>query len=157
WDAAGCVQTVNVLDASNGTILDSQMLAAFDGGVYLVWDLQGHIQIQFIREAGPRAVFSGVFFDPVSEIADSTQPSAAQSLDAAMADASFPSLSWVDTSDTEAGFTIERASDEDGPFDPIATVGENVTTYSDIDALPGMTYFYRVRASGSSGDSDYSN
>jgi len=39
----------------------------------------------------------------------------------------------------------------------IATVSENVSTYSDTDFNDGITYYYRVRSYNSNEDSDYSN
>ncbi len=69
-------------------------------------------------------------------------------------------LSWLDDSSDEDGFRIERAPDIGGfpgAWMQIATVGTNVTTYSDT-GLPAHTkYWYRVRAYNGAGDSDYSN
>jgi hypothetical protein len=39
----------------------------------------------------------------------------------------------------------------------IATVGANVTLYNDRTGTRGRTYYYRVRASNSGGNSAYSN
>lgn len=66
-------------------------------------------------------------------------------------------LSWSDNSVHEQGFAIERS--EDGvAFDEIATVNENVTTYTDNDNLEeGTVYYYRVRGFNLAGYSPYSN
>lgn len=66
-------------------------------------------------------------------------------------------LSWKDNSDDETGFKIERKKGEGDTFSQIATVGANVTTYSDTGLSPSTTYYYRVRAYNASGDSSYSN
>jgi hypothetical protein len=66
-------------------------------------------------------------------------------------------LSWTDNSDNETEFKIERSTDAGITFTEIATVGANVTTYPDTGLAPSTTYAYRVRASNSTGDSDYSN
>ena len=42
-------------------------------------------------------------------------------------------------------------------FAQIATVGPNVTSYTDTGLLPLVTYCYRVRAYNGAGDSGYSN
>jgi hypothetical protein len=67
-------------------------------------------------------------------------------------------LTWTDDSNNEAGFKIERCTDPDcNDFTQIATVGVNVTIYSDKGLLPSTTYNYRVSAYNSGGDSDYSD
>jgi hypothetical protein len=65
-------------------------------------------------------------------------------------------LAWNDNSNNESGFRIERAVGGIF-FSEIAVVGANVTTYSDQNVLPGITYHYRVRAYNELGNSAYSN
>ena len=51
WDSGGFrAQTVDVLDASTNTLLDSQYVAKFSGGVYLVWEVRGHVQIRVTKD-----------------------------------------------------------------------------------------------------------
>ena len=67
---------------------------------------------------------------------------------------------WVDNSFNEVSFLIERALDNGGVpglWTQIATVGSNVTSYSDTGLSPNVTYWYRVRASNVAGYSAYSN
>lgn len=66
-------------------------------------------------------------------------------------------LTWVDNSDNENGFEIERASNPTGAFVRIASVGPNVTTYADTTPVPGASYIYRVRAFNAAGSSGYTN
>lgn len=66
------------------------------------------------------------------------------------------SLSWTDNSNNETGFKIER-SVSGGSYVQIATVGANVTTYSDVTVTGATTYAYRVKAYNDGGDSAYSN
>ena len=65
-------------------------------------------------------------------------------------------LSWTDNSSDEDGFKIERAPGTTSTFTQIATVGANVTTYSNTDLAAGSTFTYRVRAFDAGGDSAYS-
>jgi PKD repeat protein len=65
-------------------------------------------------------------------------------------------LAWTDNSDNESSFKIER-SINGIDFSQIDSVGANVTTYSDTMVAESTTYWYRVRASNSAGDSAYSN
>jgi alpha-tubulin suppressor-like RCC1 family protein len=66
-------------------------------------------------------------------------------------------LSWTDNSFNETGFIIERKTGVTGEWQQIGTVGANITSYSDAEALPGNTYYYRVCAYNSFGNSLYSN
>ncbi len=68
WDSSARSETINVLDAVTGVVLNSQVLPAgsFHYGEYLVWTVQGHVQFQIIENAGANAVISGFFFDPLS-------------------------------------------------------------------------------------------
>ena len=61
WNYKGRSQTVTVTDAQGNT-LDAQSLSSFTGGVYLVWNLSGHVQIHVTATGGPNAVVSGLFF-----------------------------------------------------------------------------------------------
>ena len=65
-------------------------------------------------------------------------------------------LSWVDSSANENGFTIERRSGTDA-YAAIAAVGANVTAYLDSGLSTNRLYFYRVRAFNTAGNSGYSN
>ena len=67
-------------------------------------------------------------------------------------------LTWTDLTSTETGFRIERKSGAGGSYAAIATVGANTTSW--VDAGPfvlNASYFYRVIATGASGDAGASN
>jgi len=66
-------------------------------------------------------------------------------------------LSWTDNSFNEMGFQIERKTITDTDYSLLATVGSNVTLYSDTTVSPTTTYYYRVRAYNTFGDSPFSN
>jgi hypothetical protein len=65
-------------------------------------------------------------------------------------------LTWDDQSSNESGFEIERKTGTKGVYGQLATVGPNVTSYTDTGLRPGTTYFYRVRAYNEKGHSAYS-
>jgi hypothetical protein len=65
-------------------------------------------------------------------------------------------LAWSDTSATEDGFRIERSKDGQ-TYTVIATVGANVTAFSDTGVTANTTYYYRVAAFNAGGVSGYSN
>ena len=65
-------------------------------------------------------------------------------------------LMWMDTSNDEDGFKIERRAEGAEQFELIATQKANVTSYTDSDVTAGITYCYRVRAFNATGVSAYS-
>ncbi len=63
WDTTARRETVAITDAS-GNVLNSQSLtSSFNGGVYLVWNVSGHVKVQVTLAGGANAVISGLFFD----------------------------------------------------------------------------------------------
>lgn len=67
-------------------------------------------------------------------------------------------LAWTDNADNETAFEIYRAETSVGIFALIATVGTNVTSYSDVIGLsPGTEYSYRLRATNAFRASNFSN
>jgi len=65
-------------------------------------------------------------------------------------------VTWSDNSGDETGFRVERRSGG-GAFAEIASVGPNVTSYTDNGLTASTSYAYRVRAVNATGPSDYSN
>jgi serine protease AprX len=65
-------------------------------------------------------------------------------------------LSWGNVSN-ESGYKIERSLDGTSGWTQIATPAADVTTYRDSGLTLSTTYYYRVRAYNSAGDSAYSN
>ena len=65
-------------------------------------------------------------------------------------------LAWIDNSTNETGFRIERSTDNVN-FAQIASVGANIEAYSNTGLAGSTTYYYRVRATNTTGNSAYSN
>ena len=66
-------------------------------------------------------------------------------------------LSWRDTSEEEAGFTIERREDSDTTWEDVTAAKADQTSYIDDNLSPATTYTYRVTAFNAAGASTPSN
>ncbi|MEQ1850143.1 MAG: fibronectin type III domain-containing protein [Chthoniobacteraceae bacterium] len=82
---------------------------------------------------------------PRVPLAFSASPASAQQID----------LAWIDQSDNETGFAIERSM-ESGEFVQIAETGPGTVAISDLELTPGTHYRYRIRAFNTYGESAYS-
>jgi FtsP/CotA-like multicopper oxidase with cupredoxin domain len=68
------------------------------------------------------------------------------------------SLTWVDNSNNETGFTIQRATNTGFTAGlTVFAVGANVTTYTDTTVVINTKYYYRVLAYNPIGNSAWSN
>ncbi|MHB9002941.1 MAG: cell wall-binding repeat-containing protein [Coriobacteriia bacterium] len=96
--------------------------------------------------------------DMMHGVAFTTRPDAPTGLAAASVAGPGIELTWTDNSHNETGFKIERA--EDSSFTVGLTefqVAEGVTIYTDTTIAPATTYYYRVFAINTVGDTtDYS-
>ena len=105
---------------------------------------------------GARALDS-VFIDQVQLFVESntgpvTLPVAPSGLSG---DASSPgviALSWTDNADNETSYTVQRSDDGNG-WSTFASLGTNAQSYNDSSVASLTTYFYRVLAGNSAGDS----
>jgi len=87
-----------------------------------------------------------------------TAPAAPTALMATAASTSQINLAWTDNANNETGFKIEGCTGAGcNDFAQIATVGANVTSYSNTGLAASTSYSYRVRATNAVGDSAYSN
>jgi predicted nucleotidyltransferase len=66
-------------------------------------------------------------------------------------------LTWIDNSNNETGYVVERSNGNNQMFSPIDTLNSNSTNYTDIIPTPKTTYFYRVKAMYDNISSEYSN
>ena len=112
------------------------------------------VQIGLAVTAHNNTALCTAVIDSVSLITSIGAPS---SLAASATSGSQVNLSWVDNATNETGFKIERKTGASGTYAQIATVGANVTSYSDLSLNAGATYFYRLRAANATADSAYSN
>ena len=56
-------------------------------------------------------------------------------------------ITWQDNASNEMGYFVERSTSPTTGFIPIGGVAPNVTTFTNGSFTPGITYYYRIRAS----------
>ena len=63
-------------------------------------------------------------------------------------------ISWTDNADNELSFKVERSTDGT-LFSEVASLAANTQAYTDEGLTPATTYYYRLKAVGSEGESVY--
>jgi hypothetical protein len=98
---------------------------------------------------------------PYSNIAHATTtgcpPAAPGNLTAEPVSESALHLHWIDNSDDEYQFIVERSLDGISDWNRIGAVWADIEDFTDHYLACGTTYFYRIYAVGVTGWSDYSN
>jgi len=91
-------------------------------------------------------------------VSNDTIPAAPKNLKTTSIGKTTATISWTDNSSNETNFVLERCTGSGCTnFAVIATLGANVTTYSNSGLKRKTTYRYRVKASNVLGSSAYSN
>ena len=60
-------------------------------------------------------------------------------------------LSWLDNSDDETGYRVDRSADGGNQYDTLAVLAANTTEFEDIGLQPDTGYQYRVYAFNGAG------
>ena len=116
--------------------------------------LSYHSTKEFVNQVG----FGNMFLFAWNRRATIAPPAAPTGLAATNVSGSRVDLLWADSSNNEEGFEVESCEGSGcTDFEGIATVGANISTYSNTDLTAGVTYSYRVRAYNSEGSSTYSD
>ncbi|MEN8156698.1 MAG: T9SS type A sorting domain-containing protein [Bacteroidota bacterium] len=108
-----------------------------------------YYRVKAVNATGMSEYISG------SETTLLSPPNAPASLDANASGSCTVELRWVDMSDNEDGFLMERSILPAGGFTPLDVIAPNSESYTDATTLNHTTYYYRLSAFNSGGNSDY--
>jgi GDSL-like Lipase/Acylhydrolase family/Secretion system C-terminal sorting domain/Fibronectin type III domain len=86
-----------------------------------------------------------------------TPPVAPGNLTATATSSSQINLAWIDNSNNETGFQIERSTTAGSGYTLVATTAANTGSYSNTGLTSNTQYYYRVRAINVSSNSSYTN
>ena len=134
WDSLGRAETIQVMDAQTKVILDSRSISGFVNGIYMVWNISGHVIINVTNTGGKNAVISGVFFGAGSSASagspsapsgtsasgsssGTTTPSSSGNSNSGSSTAALPSglvLHWTFDTANISGSTVEDTSNHGG-------------------------------------------
>jgi hypothetical protein len=62
WDSQNRAETIQIVDANSGSVLDTHSIFNFTSGMYLVWNVTGHVKVNVTYTSGSNAVASAIFF-----------------------------------------------------------------------------------------------
>ncbi|HZL35467.1 MAG TPA: PA14 domain-containing protein [Tepidisphaeraceae bacterium] len=140
---------------NHGQTSDSGSIALSAGQEYT-------IEMDFFQGGGPdiaqlfwSSTSTPLQIVPQSQLYSGTAPKAPSGLTAIPASATQLNLSWIDNSNNETGFDLEREIGSGG-FTSLATLPANTTTYIDTALTPGQGYTYEIRALNFAANSAYS-
>ncbi|MEO5895365.1 MAG: metallophosphoesterase [Vicinamibacterales bacterium] len=131
---------------SGGTLNHPAMFISINSLGSMVLDVDGsRLDARFLSSTG--AVLD--YFTIVKDAPPSTAPAGPTGLTATASSSSVVALAWADNASDEQGFVVERSSGE--IFTEIATLGPNVTSFTDQGLSASTTYSYQVRAFNAAG------
>ena len=151
WDALGRRETITVNDGSGPQT--ANITTDFSQGAWVNVPINvaagGTVTVTATRTAGVNAVLSGIFLGGAP-----TTPASPTGLSASAVSSSQISLSWSASSGATT-YKVQRSPDGSSGWAQVGT--SSTTTFTDSGLIPATTYFYRVIASNSGGDSAPSN
>lgn len=160
--------TVSVIDLASYLVIntipvgDGPMGVAVTGNggyVYVVNNLAGTVSVIATVDNSVLPAVIPVGNNPVGfgGFIGGPKPAPPTNLIATLAAEGTISLNWTDTATDELGFKIERRKYIQGAYTTIATVGGDVTSFTDPGLDANANYYYRIRAYKDEGFSAYSN
>ncbi len=121
-----------------------------DGQFNTRFDNDGARRALIIRQSGERGLFAAL--DPIAtpeNLSGTAYKNKGQNV--------FVWLNWVDKSNNEDKFVLERSTSSNFADSVAITVGANATAYTDKEIAAKTIYYYRIKAVNSKGNSAFSN
>lgn len=121
-----------------------------DGQFNTRFDNDGGRRALIIRQSGERGLFAAL--DPVAapeNLSGTAYKNKGQNV--------FVWLNWVDKSNNEDKFVLERSTSSNFTDSVAITVGANATAFTDKEVAAKTIYYYRIKAVNSKGNSAFSN
>ncbi|HEY0371799.1 MAG TPA: fibronectin type III domain-containing protein [Thermoanaerobaculia bacterium] len=110
-----------------------------------------------VKAEGTSDAYDSPFTTAINATTSSAAPNAPSNLSPSVVSSSQIDLTWTDNSTNETGFEVKRATDS-GFTQNVVWVGSiQGTSYSATGLSPSTTYYFKVRAQGSSQNSAYSS
>jgi hypothetical protein len=110
-----------------------------------------------IKAEGTSDAYDSPFTTAISATTTGAAPNAPSNLAATVVSSSRIDLSWTDNSTNETSFELQRATDSAFTQNVLWIGGIQGSSYSNTGLAASTTYYYRVRAKGTSQDSAYSS
>jgi hypothetical protein len=151
WDFGAREQMVEVLDAADGSVLDSRIVSDFTGGQYLAWNISGQVKFRFTRMAGINVILSGIFFDAESASARPTNGPAISGVKASGISSGSAAIAWA----------TNKPADSVVEYGPTVVYGNATTASSPLvtghqinltGLVPATLYHYRVLSKDGQGN-----
>ncbi len=152
WENSGRVETISIIDAVSGNALDSRTISAFSKGMWLLWNLSGHVTIRATWTAGANAVVNGLFFSPPAppDFSISATPSSqtvSQGTGAPYTVTIAPSAGFAGTVNFSASGLPPGAT---ASFNPASISGSGSTTMT-VNTAGALGGSYNISITGASG------
>lgn len=112
-------------------------------------------KVQAFKTTGKQTSYSG--FSSVACATTPGPPEPPSNTSAAPASSSKVTITWIDNSDNESGFRVERSSSATGPWVIVSLEAADLWFYSDAGRESEQQVCYRVTAFNSLGDSPVSS
>jgi hypothetical protein len=137
--------TYHYVNGANATSFSSTGLAA------------GTTYFYKVKAEGTSDAYDSPFTASVSAATSGAAPNPPSNLAATVVSSSRIDLTWTDNSTNETAFELKRATDSAFTQNVVWIGGIQGTSYSNTGLTASTTYYYKVRAKGTSQDSAYSS